>query len=341
LQLTALVESVDHVCCRYRLLAFQPYLEQAGHRLHLHSIPSAWWSRLRLFRSLGANDAVILQRKLLRPWQLAFLRRAVPKLIYDFDDAVFLRDSYACKGLSSRDRLRRFDATLRAADAVAAGNAFLRNEALACFQIPAKANAISIIPTCIDPDHYLPAPHRHAGAGVKLVWIGSSSTLQGLERFAPTLEYVGRYWPELSLHVVCDRFLHLRYLPVIPRPWSQQTEAADLAAADIGISWLPDDAWSRGKCGLKILQYMAAGLPVVANPVGVQAEMVRHGETGFLVQTQADWCQAIGRLAHEPELRRAMGNAGRLRVEQYYSVRAGAARWLSLLNVLQAQRGAA
>jgi glycosyltransferase involved in cell wall biosynthesis len=340
LQLTALVESLDHVCCRYRLAAFQPYLERAGHGLWFRALPSQWWARLRLFRSLGNCDVLILQRKLLRPWQTSFLRRAVRVLVYDFDDAVFLRDSYARKRRSSAGRLHRFEAIVRAADRVVTGNAFLRDEVLARRAL-GPAETVTVQPTCIDPARYPLAAHRHTGAGVKLAWIGSSSTLKGLELFAPTLEHVGRYWPELSLQLICDRFLHLNYLPVTPKIWSAETEASDLAATDIGISWLPDDEWSRGKCGLKILQYMAAGLPVVANPVGVQAEMVEHGKSGFLVKSPADWCQAIGRLANDPALRRAMGAEGRRRLERDFSVQAGAARWLALLNSMNEHRGVA
>jgi glycosyltransferase involved in cell wall biosynthesis len=118
-------------------------------------------------------------------------------------------------------------------------------------------------------------------------------------------------------------------------PWSERGEAADIAAADVGISWVPDDLWSRGKCGLKVLQYMAAGLPVVANPVGVQADLVRHGETGLLARTPAEWVEALRRLAGDPVLRRHMGEAGRRRVEAEFSVAAGATRWLGVLRGLR------
>jgi glycosyltransferase involved in cell wall biosynthesis len=136
----------------------------------------------------------------------------------------------------------------------------------------------------------------------------------------------------LYLKLVCDRFLVLRHLPILTCQWSEAAERIALASADIGISWVPDDMWSRGKCGLKVLQYMAAGLPVVANPVGVHSELIRHGETGFLADTPNQWAEAIRRLAHEPELRRRMGRAGRQRVETSFSVPVGAARWLTLLE---------
>jgi glycosyltransferase involved in cell wall biosynthesis len=167
---------------------------------------------------------------------------------------------------------------------------------------------------------------------VELVWVGSASTLRGLEAARPLLEEVGRRVPGLRLKLVCDSFLRLRHLAVVPCPWSQAAEAADIAAADVGISWLPDDLWSRGKCGLKVLQYMAAGLPVVANPVGVQADLVRSGETGLLARTPAEWADALGRLAADPELRRRLGAAGRRRVEADFSVASGASRWLRLLE---------
>src|SRR5205823_6161821 len=165
---------------------------------------------------------------------------------------------------------------------------------------------------------YQLAKHERSGSGVELAWIGSASTLNGLQLIRPLLESLGRRWPGLQLKLICDQFLQFTNLPVRQRTWSEDTEAAELGASDIGLSWLPDDLWSRGKCGLKVLQYMAAGLPVVANPVGVQATMVRHGETGFLAATPAEWTDALGRLARDPALRSRMGRAGRRRVEEEF-----------------------
>jgi glycosyltransferase involved in cell wall biosynthesis len=330
MHLTALVESADHVCCRYRLAAFRPYLAAAGHALDLRPLPRHWWSRLQLFRSLR-GAAVVLQRRLLPAWQIAYLRRNVRSLLFDFDDAVFLRDSYAPRGLNDAGRLRRFTATVQSCDAVVAGNEFLRDAVLA----RAPATRVHVIPTCVDPELYPPAEPGQGRGPVKLVWIGSSSTLQGLERSAALLADIGASVSGIRLKLICDRSLALPGLPVDHCAWSEATEAADIASADIGISWVPDDDWSRGKCGLKILQYMAAGLPVVANPVGVHAEMVRPGETGFLAQTSAEWVAAVTRLAGDAGLRAQMGRAGRRLVETRYSVAAGAEQWLALLDSLR------
>jgi glycosyltransferase involved in cell wall biosynthesis len=335
-RLTALVESPEHVCCRYRLAAFRPFLEGAGHTLELRPWPRAWWSRLRLSRELHNADVVIVQRRLLPAWQLYLLRRASRRLLFDFDDAVFSRDSYAAKGLRSVNRRHRFGAMLKTVDGAIAGNSWLRDQAT-CWL---KSERIHLIPTCVDVVRY-PVAQQVRTEGVELVWVGSSSTLQGLERIRPLLERIGDQCAAVRLKLVCDRFLKLRHLPVIECPWSESREAQDIAAADIGVSWLPDDDWSRGKCGLKVLQYMAAGLPVVANPVGVQAELVRHGETGFLAETDSQWIDAIARLAGDPSLRRRMGQAGRRRVEEGYRVAAGARRWLELLAGLETRRQAA
>jgi glycosyltransferase involved in cell wall biosynthesis len=332
--LTALVEGSDHVCCRYRVAAFRPYLERAGHQLEIVELPKQWWRRIQMFRSLERADAVVLQRKLMQRWQIYMLRRAARMLVYDLDDAVFLRNSYSPKGLLSRARASRFKAMIGASDATVVGNAFLREKVW----LQRPDSRAHLIPTCIAPHLYPLAHHAERGFSAQLVWIGSSSTLRGLDVSRPLLEEMGRRCGGLKLKLICDGFLEFDHLSIVRCRWSETTEARELAASDIGISWVPDDQWSRGKCGLKILQYMAAGLPVVANPVGVQAEMVKHGVTGFLAETPAQWSEAITKLTHDPDLRRRMGRAGRERVERDFSVEAGAARWLLLLDELQQRR---
>jgi glycosyltransferase involved in cell wall biosynthesis len=337
MRLAALVQSLDHVCCRYRLAAFRSRLEKCGYEIDLEPIPPSWWSRLKHLHALRRTDGVIVQRKLLSPWHLYALRRTTPLLILDLDDAVFARDSYSPRGTQSKWRERRFTAQVQVADAVVLGNSFLKEQALA----RSNAARVAVIPTCVEPDDYPVARHSRTGPGVQLVWIGSASTLSGLQAVRPLLEQTGQRWPGIFLKLICDRFLHLQSLPVINCRWAEAIEAAELAACDIGISWLPDDLWSRGKCGLKVLQYMAAGLPVVANSVGVQAEIVQHGRTGFLVETPQQWIEAIGCLVNDPQLRRQMGQAGRRKVQAEFSVASGASRWATLLNDLSKRREAA
>jgi glycosyltransferase involved in cell wall biosynthesis len=123
------------------------------------------------------------------------------------------------------------------------------------------------------------------------------------------------------MRIICDRFPEFRGVPVVRVPWGRETEARELARGGIGIGLLPPDLWSRGKCGLKVLQYQAAGLPVVANPWGAHLEMVRPGVDGFLASTPREWVAAVRRLVDDEALRRAMGEAGRRQVEASYSTR--------------------
>lgn len=334
MQLAGLVDSVNHVCCRYRLAAFQPGLAQRGHSLELRPLPRHWWHRLGAFKALGDVDAIVVQRKLLSWLETGLLRRRVRRLIFDFDDAVWLRDSYSSKGLNNPRRLRRFQNMVRHCDTIVAGSPFLADAAARCgSQCP-----IRVIPTCVDPDRYPVAAHARSAGQATLVWIGSSSTLRGLQVIEPLLEAIGAANQGVDLKLICDRFLDLRQLKIVPCLWLEASEAAEIAASDIGISWVPDDLWSRGKCGLKVLQYMAAGLPVVANPVGVQMEMVRHGETGFLARSQREWLDAIATLANDPDLRRSMGQAARRLVEKRYSVAIGAGQWAALANEMSGER---
>ncbi len=331
MRVVALVESADHVCCRYRVAAFRAALADAGHSLDVRPLPTSLLGRLGIGRDLAGADVVILQRKLLPEWAVARLRRRVRRLVFDFDDAVWLRDSYSAKGFGDPRRARRFRAAVAACDLVVAGNDFLAAEAERF-----APGRVRVIPTCVEPADYPIAAHADR-PGVRLVWVGSGSTLRGLERFTPALSAVGRLVPGVRLKLICDRFVKIPDLAVDECVWSGDTEAAEIAAADVGVSWVPDDPWSRGKCGLKVLQYQAAGLPVVANPVGVHTDMVRDGETGFLATAAEEWASAVAQLAAAP-LRRRLGAAGRRQVEARYSVAAGADRWLAALAELASPR---
>jgi hypothetical protein len=317
----ALVEAPDHVCCRYRVRAFAEALAAAGWSLTIEGLARGALARPRQLRKARQFDAVILQRKLLNPWDLAVLRRSSRRLIFDLDDAVFWRDSYHAKGVRSPARERRFARLVRQADAVTAGNDFLVGRALLA---GADAEAVRRLPTCVDPR---PCPTRThaAGSPVRLVWIGSSSTLRGLEGRRSLWDRIGRAVPGVMVRIICDRAPEFGALPVEFVPWSEATEARALAEGDIGIAWTPDDLWSRGKCGLKVLQYLAAGLPVVANPVGVHPEMIAHGHCGILAATEDEWVEAVARLVGDPDLRRRMGAEARGIVETSYAVD----RWAS------------
>lgn len=338
LKLLALAEGADHVCYRYRLAAFEPALARAGWQLECLPLAKSSLARWRQLRRAGQADAIVLQRKLLALWQLRLLRKRAPLLIFDIDDAVFHRDSYHRKGVKSWQRMARFWATVYVADAVLAGNEFLRRQAEAL----SEPSRVHLFPTCVDPTRYPLARHERRSL-LRLIWIGQRSTVPSLyaaqSQLAAAAAACGSLRTGMELHVISDVFPKLPGVTVVERPWNAAGEAAELAAADVGVSWLPDDDWSRGKCGLKVLQYMAAGLPVVANRVGVHREMIVDGQTGFLADTPSEWAAAVARLAGDPALRAAMGAAARRRVEQFYSVDAWQSRFVDLLDRLTHGQG--
>jgi glycosyltransferase involved in cell wall biosynthesis len=326
--LLALTETPDHVCGRYRVRAFAPALQTMGWELTLEGAEHGLRARLRQLDRAREFEAVLVQRKLLPGWQVDRLRHRARRLIFDFDDAILYRDSNDPRGPFSRRRERRFRRVVQAADAVIAGNTFLAD----CAESSGAARGrIDLIPTCITTEAYPANSRMERSKGIDLVWIGSSSTLKGLESQRAIWERVGREVAGARLRVICDRFPNFGPLPVVPVAWNEATEATELAQANIGVSWVPDDLWSRGKCGLKVLQYQAAGLPVVANPVGVHATMVRDGENGFLATSPDEWIEAIRTLRDDPGLCAAMGESARQAVETGYSVSAWGERFVSAI----------
>lgn len=180
-------------------------------------------------------------------------------------------------------------------------------------------DAVSVIPTCLDVEKYhvvADKPEDH----IDLVWIGSKSTRKYLVDALPALELAAQRISNLRLKIIADFDLPQATIPTLVVPWNAATEASELASAHIGIAPMRDDDWSRGKCALKVLQYMAAGLPVVSSNVGVNAEAVMPGKTGYLASTVEEWSQAIQRLAKDKELQHTMGAAGQERVKQEYDL---------------------
>ncbi|NBR05155.1 MAG: glycosyltransferase [Planctomycetes bacterium] len=333
MEIVALVESEEHVCTRYRLSAYKGHFAKSGYSLKYLPWPKSFVGLLSLAAKLQ-NKTVIIQRKLPPSWLTWLIKRSCKHLIFDFDDAIFLRDSYSKKRMDDPSKLARFVALSKAADAMVAGNQFLANVTAE----HTNTSKICVIPTVIDTSKYHPKTSPPLNDSLEMVWIGSKSTLQSLEIIRPILEQLGRTFPNLSLKVICDSFPSFENLKVTPVHWQESIEVAEISNSDLGICFMPDDRWSRGKCGLKLLQYMAAGLPVIANPVGVHNEIIRHGHNGFLANTYEDWSNAIAHIYQNKEKQNLMGRRGREIVDSLYSVNANAENWISLLNNLGQQK---
>jgi glycosyltransferase involved in cell wall biosynthesis len=299
-----LANNLQQASYRVRVEALIPLLAARGHALDVQIRPRNWLARRRLLRSAADYDAVLLQRKLLDPSDARLLKRSARGLIfYDVDDAVMYHNRRA-SWISRWRTSRRFRATARAIDHAVAGNEYLAD----IFRKEGKP--VTVVPTVVDPARYLIKSHGETSSP-RLVWIGSRSTLPYLRQFVPAIEQAAKQVPGLGLVTIADDAITDAKFPVEHIPWSADGEAAALCRGDIGIAPTPTDRWTLGKCGFKIVQYMAAGLPVIASPVGANAELVKEGESGLLPQSTEAWTEAIVGLAKDAAARARMGEAGR------------------------------
>lgn len=296
---------------RYRVTQMLPLLSL---ECEAREIPSSVLGRVRLLKHARRFDTVVVQKRLVSGLFLRALRRAAHRLVYDFDDAVMI---------DSSTRRKRFAAMVRAADLTLAGNSFLLEHA-----VEAGARRAEILPTGVDPSRYSPA----VGDGTVLGWIGTGGNLPYLEEIFPALAEAFRTEPRLRLRIISDRFPRKAPLPIDRCPWSEETEGEALRAIGIGLAPLPDDSWSRGKCGLKILQYLACRVPTVASPVGIQSSMLR--DAGLLPRSLQEWTRSILELSRDAELRSRLGVAGRRRVEDDFAIPRIAERLTRLLRGL-------
>jgi glycosyltransferase involved in cell wall biosynthesis len=261
-------------------------------------------------------------------WVEATLARSFKSYVVDYDDALFHKYDQSANPLVRRLLGRKIDRIMRGAACVIAGNRYLAARAR-----QAGAARIEVIPTVVDEQRYT-AINTADGQPPVIGWIGSPATEHYMLDMRPALEQVcaGNH-ARLLLVGARPETAHL-FNGTTPEvvAWSEVTEAAMIARMDIGIMPLLDSPWERGKCGYKIIQYMACGLPVVASPVGVNVNIVHHGENGFLATDEAAWRDALERLIASPSLRERMGAAGRARVEAEYSLGAQVPRLANILR---------
>lgn len=273
-------------------------------------------------------DVIWIEKEAL-PWLPAglelWLAGRAP-LVIDYDDAVFHRYDLNARGWVRRLFGTRFGRVMTAAHAVTAGNGYLADRALS-----AGARRVQVIPTVVDLGRYSPKAPGSSGGKPVIVWIGTFSTAGYLKLLSGPLATLGGS-REFRLRVIGGPVEPFPGVDMESIPWSEAREAAALGECDIGVMPLLDTPWERGKCGYKLIQYMACGLPVVASPVGANAEIVRDGENGLLAKTPEEWVEALDRLLGDAALRRRMGEAGRLRVEQEYCLERVAPRILGTLR---------
>ncbi|MDC0182382.1 glycosyltransferase family 4 protein [Candidatus Thioglobus sp.] len=277
------------------------------------SLLKAGLVRLADLRRQTKYDIAILHIELF-PLMPGSLERALIRLpyIYDFDDAYYLKYRRGRLGIAKPLLGNKFDTVMAGAAAVTAGNTG------ALMSIARQYNENTYyLPTVVDTVRYLPT------RGVRndmftVGWIGSFSTAPYLAELVGPLSLLGKEEP-VRLVVIGGKAPVIPNVTVVEIKWQEQIEVELINSFDVGVMPLPDDDWSRGKCAFKLIQYMACAVPVIASDVGANSAVV-NDECGLLVTTPNDWVAGLRMLRDQPEKRTKMGQAGRERVVQHYSL---------------------
>lgn len=276
-----------------------------------------------LYYYIRGTDKVFIQKTILPKILIAlFLINKTP-FIYDFDDAIYVSFSRQKKQRKKR-KIEALEFQLKNAETVIAGNRVLQEYALQF------RNECEIIPTVIDLETYCVQTNIHSFNFI-IGWIGTSQNLIFLDQIAHPLRVLRQEFPQLKLLVICDKPYILDDM-VINKTWGKETEIDDMLLMNIGIMPLSDDAWTRGKCSFKAIQYMALGIPTIVSPVGMNAEVIKDGVNGYWATTEDEWIIKLRNLISNPNLRQTFSTQGRKTVEAKYSLQVWLTRWYQLLT---------
>jgi len=282
---------------------------------------------LQLTRS-ASFDLVWIEYELF-PWLPAIGERLLAGLripyVVDYDDPIYHRYELHPNRLVRVLLGKKIDSIMRRANTVIVGNNYLRDRARA-----AGAGRVECLPTVVDLERYA-APRTKEESAFTVGWIGSPSTVKYLSLIGDVIVDFCRA-KKARLIVVGAREAALEGVRAEFRPWSEATEVEDILSFDVGIMPLPDEPWERGKCGYKLIQYMACARPVIASPVGANREIVEQGVNGFLAANDQEWRSALETLSAAPDLRTRLGGAGRQKVEASFCTRVTAPRLATILK---------
>ncbi|MFL6845433.1 MAG: glycosyltransferase family 4 protein [Allosphingosinicella sp.] len=337
---------------RQRLLQYVPHLAAAGIEVDFHPLlpddyvrgmatgerypkrktAAAYLKRLREIAFGTGADAIWIYAELF-PYLPGLVERLALRsgkpIVFDYDDAIFHMYDSSGNPLVRALLGRKLQPLLRRASLCCCGNRYLLDYA-ARF-----SSRTMLLPTVVDADVYRPAEAPDRSRPVTIGWIGSPSTWPYVRPLLPLLRELAESRGVRIRVVGAGRAALADAFPGLDLvEWSEEREVDEVRAMDIGIMPLPDDIWARGKCGYKLIQYMACGLPVVASPVGVNSEIIAPGENGFLAVGEPEWRDALDRLIADSELRGCFGAAGRRRIEERYSLQVHAPRLVEALLAL-------
>lgn len=294
----------------------------------------SYFRRLKDVIDAGDYDIIFVQREAFMTGSYFFEKmfaRSKAKLVFDFDDAIWNHDvSEANRRFGWLKNPSKTGKIIGLSDLVIAGNQYLADYALRF-----NKNVI-IIPTTIDTDEYTPLPKQRASTDpVVIGWSGSITTIRHFELAIPFLrELKNKYGDRVAFKVIGDGSYKNDELGITGLPWKKEDELKQLCTFDIGIMPIPDDDWSKGKCGLKGLQYMALEIATVMSPVGVNTAIISDGSNGFLASATQEWVEKISGLIDDESLRLRLGRQARQTVIDHYSVKSQQPVYLNAFNQL-------
>jgi glycosyltransferase involved in cell wall biosynthesis len=274
--------------------------------------------RQRDWRRRKNYDVIFIFRNCVLTGSLYFEKRwaksGIP-IVFDFDDAIWKNDTSEANRLFAwLKKPEKIQFTIAASACVLAGNDFLKSYALQF-----NPNVMRI-PSTIDTERYRSVTKVQTDEVLTIGWSGSITTIKHFNSAIPALLAIKeKYRDKVRFVVIGDPLYRHPDLGIIGQAWNAETEPEDLTGMDIGIMPLPNDEWTRGKCGLKGLQYMAMGIPTIMSPVGVNTEIIQHGVNGFLADTTEDWVSFLSALIDDGDLRKRLGEAASITVEERYS----------------------
>ena len=301
---------------RFRVLPLVAKAAEAGISADWRKIPGGVLARLPFYLRLPRSEVIVLQKKLVESWELLLIRSRCEHLAFDFDDALWTSHPNTppspARDAREKKAWRRLKLVCGRVDLVIAGNAYLAEH------VREFSRQLAVLPTPLDTGTYVPGSPRTVDGPLTVGWMGTSCNLFFLpEVLAGLSPLAGR----IKLRLVSDEiYAGPAPLPVDSVLWSPETEVAELQGFDIGLMPLTDDAYTRGKCGFKLLQYMATGAVPVASDVGFNREIVRHGENGLLVREPGDWARHVAALAEDPAMRARLSAAARKTVVERFSL---------------------
>jgi len=315
------------------------YLEQSfrGNAVSIFSILRSYVSRVNLLVSDRDFELIWVQYEAF-PYMPGLVERLAAisgrPVVYDFDDAIFHQYDKHPNPLIRRFLGQKLQPLMRRASLCICGNAYLKAYA------GRFSSRTEIVPTVLDTDVYKPTVEsRDSARPVTIGWIGSPSTWSFVQPLIPLLERLSQEL-NLIIRVVGAGRANATHSAFEFLDWSEDEEIVSIQGMDIGIMPLPDEPWARGKCGYKLIQYMACGLPVIASPVGVNSDIVNDGVNGYLACSEHEWEAAIRRLAASVELRGNMGAHGRQKIVNEYSLHVHGPRLAALLREVANNAGA-